>query len=141
MNERYKTIVIIDDDDCNNMIFKITIKNLCKPLPIDIRDFLHPMDGLAYLEKEVLANQKPVVLFLDINMPVMNGWEVLERLNLFPQTAKPFLKVFMFSSSMDSTDRNRAIADPMVHDYIIKPLNTTMTWLKNELLEVQSASY
>jgi len=65
----------------------------------------------------------PDYILLDINMPIMNGWEFLDeytRLNIDPSGKS---KVFIISSSVFSNDINKARSYPLVKDFISKPLN------------------
>lgn len=134
MTTTSKQVIIIDDDPCNNLIFKTTLKNLCKPIVPAVKAFTSPEEGLYYMENDFVAAKQPVVLFLDINMPVLNGWEVLERLSKLPGISKQLLTLFVFSSSMDISDKEKAMANPLVKRYIEKPLSVAMNWLKQEVL-------
>ena len=60
------------------------------------------------------------LIFLDINMPVMSGWELLEHLQAHPNPEKFF--VIMVTSSVDSKDHERARSYPQVLGYFEKPL-------------------
>ncbi len=65
----------------------------------------------------------PDYILLDINMPIMNGWEFLDeykRLNIDPAGK---CKIFIISSSVFSNDINKARSYPLVKDFISKPLN------------------
>jgi CheY-like chemotaxis protein len=76
----------------------------------------------------------PDYILLDINMPIMNGWEFLDeykRLNLDPLGKS---KIFIISSSVFSNDINKARSYPLVKDFISKPLNVEKI---KELFEVQ----
>jgi CheY-like chemotaxis protein len=55
-------------------------------------------------------------------MPVMTGWDVLEMLETFDQTIIQQLTIYLVSSSVDQMDKKRAIENPLVIDYIEKPV-------------------
>lgn len=69
----------------------------------------------------------PLLILLDINMPLMNGFEFLQayaELDRDPRYDHPSIIVMLTSSSFEQ-DRNRALQDPLVKDYIIKPMTRT----------------
>ena len=84
------------------------------------------------MNKYILSNylkytkEKPVILLLDINMPEMDGWEFLNRLNTFIAEQKQSLTgklfIYVLSSSVDKKDIDTAINFANVVDYIIKPI-------------------
>jgi CheY-like chemotaxis protein len=82
-------------------------------------------------------NKLPDYILLDINMPIMNGWEFLDeykRLNLDPLGKS---KIYIISSSVFSNDINKARSYPLVKDFISKPLNVEKI---KELFEVAAES-
>ena len=63
------------------------------------------------------------MIFLDINMPIMNGWEFLDEYkNLRTQFTKPVV-VYVVSSSIDDNDMRKSREYKEVSDYIVKPVN------------------
>lgn len=69
--------------------------------------FQHAPNGKEALEQLTTLPQKPDVIFLDINMPVMNGWECLTQIK--QDTALKQIPVIMYSTSSYSKDVERAI--------------------------------
>jgi CheY-like chemotaxis protein len=65
---------------------------------------------------------KNVIVYLDINMPNLSGWEILDKFNAFPPSVKKNVRIFMLSSSIDPKDRRRASENQLVNGYIEKPL-------------------
>ena len=115
--------IVIDDDNINNIICqKLIQEEICDA---DIQTFLYPEDGLEYLNnKYSQANSNRVVLLLDINMPSMNGWEVLDAINGFNIKVKEKLVIYMLTSSLDPKDKQKASEIVQVSGYFEKPLST-----------------
>jgi len=65
----------------------------------------------------------PDIIFLDINMPVMDGWEFMEAFNAMANDALKNIAIFMVSSSIHTEDMDRVKDFPQIKDYIQKPLN------------------
>lgn len=79
--------------------------------------------ALQYIIKES-GNLTPSIILLDIHMPVMNGFEFLERFELFPDFVKKKIKIFIVSSTLDQKDIEKAKLSPLVLNILPKPLNT-----------------
>jgi CheY-like chemotaxis protein len=86
----------------------------------DIRSFTEPEEGLAYVQNI----QDPTILFLDINMPTLTGWEFLEQYEKFGEDLKERVKIFILSSSLDYRDRDKAAANKHVKGFLSKPLES-----------------
>jgi len=114
--------IVIDDDPLNNTICRLTIKKALGE--VDVITFTDPTEGLEFVGNEYENGHErfPAVLFLDINMPVMNGWEFLERFETFSEKAKEYIKLFIVSSSVDSKDVERASVNKNVIRYLPKPV-------------------
>lgn len=110
--------MIIDDDVLNNEISRMYIK-LAFP-ETEIAVYSDPVIALDNIAKE---EQPPnTILFLDINMPVLDGWEVLDKLMVLPDSIKSHHKIFMFTSSISVADKTKAAEHPLVSGYVEKPL-------------------
>jgi len=108
-----KKIFLVDDDSIFLSIAKMVLKNIFKDA--EIVTLTNGLEGLKHLEAG-----EPNLLFLDINMPVMNGWEFLNELLKKKQTF-PF-SIIITSSSIDPKDRQMAQNHPLVNGYIEKPI-------------------
>ncbi|MEL6673849.1 MAG: response regulator [Bacteroidota bacterium] len=120
-----KRALIIDDDEINNFICVKNMKDL--QFAEQASYCLKGQEGLNQL-KEMLDStpeDMPEAIFLDINMPMMNGWEFLEEYkNLAPQFSKE-IKLFILTSSVYRKDMERSDTYAEVADYIVKPLDKT----------------
>lgn len=67
-------------------------------------------------------NNFPDLIFLDINMPEMNGWKFLDELLSIPEMHFNRCKVIMLSSSIDIVDIQKSISYNMISNFISKPL-------------------
>ncbi|HMG68452.1 MAG TPA: response regulator [Chitinophagaceae bacterium] len=113
--------IVIDDDYINNVICQLIIQNELKATKIIF--FTVPQKGLEYIEATYSGPEaNDAVLFLDINMPVLNAWDVLDQLKNSSEWVKHHLRIFIFSSSLSHQDKQRAADNPLVSGYIEKPL-------------------
>ncbi len=116
-------VLLVDDDEINNFIsIKLIKKTL---LNTDIKACLNGKFAIKQLSEICLSDPEllPDYILLDINMPVMNGWEFLEefeKLNIDPNGK---IKIYIVSSSVFSNDINKSRLFELVTDFISKPLN------------------
>ena len=116
-------VFVVDDDDIYQFTIGVTLKSI--PQVGSINTFC---DGAEALE-HILAHQNeegelPDLIFLDINMPVMDGFQFMaEFIGLLPKLNKS-IKVYMVSSSMDPKDMKKAKRIDEISDYLVKPLNS-----------------
>lgn len=125
MNTELKYIAV-DDDSFNNMLCSMIIEDTLGA--VDIKTFTKPEEGLTYIENV----ESPTVLFLDINMPTLTGWEFLEQYEKVSEKVKRYLSIYILSSSLDQRDKNKAEANKYVKGFISKPLESdTITLIAN----------
>ncbi len=112
----FDLIVLIDDDPINNLINKRLINKLhLSPKTIE---FLEAELALEYLKNPDMA--KKVLILVDINMPVMNGWDFLSHYVELENKRND--RIIMLSSSIDFQDRQKSKEFPFVSGFIEKPL-------------------
>lgn len=114
-----KLTCIIDDDAVYVSLVKklIQLKNLCNNILV----FTNGKDAIDYFKEENLV---PDLILLDLNMPIMNGWEFLEVYTLHLKKHKITLSnLYVVSSSIDPIDSKRAKSICCVTDYISKPIS------------------
>jgi CheY-like chemotaxis protein len=111
-------VLIIDDD---KIIRKITsqIVQICKLSLLDPIGFPNGLEALNYLSLKE-NRQCEFILFLDINMPVMDGWTFLERLE--KEKLMQGKVIYLITSSVNKEDYQKALANENVQNIITKPL-------------------
>lgn len=125
MKEKLKCILLIDDDEATNYIHKFTIekancteKVVCKQ---------SGQLGLDYLlSKKEGKHPQPDIIFLDINMPGMNGWEFLDQYNKLDKNQQAEMVVVMLTTSIDPVDRAKAEKIGHISGFYPKPLTVEM---------------
>ncbi len=121
MDKELLHILIIDDDEINNFIAARLLGKL--PIKSKIDTCLNGLDGINYV-KSKLENQEsfPDIIFLDINMPVMNGWEFLEEFEHLKKKINKDVNINVLSSSVYNDDISKAKTYDTVNKFISKPL-------------------
>ena len=115
-------IAVIDDDSVYQFTASRTLK--ATKLTDQILQFPNGQEALNFLnDNSTNAAKLPDIIFLDINMPVTDGWMFLDA---FTKSKADFAKpitIYMVSSSIDPRDLNRAKNNPSVSDYVEKPIS------------------
>jgi len=117
-----KRFIVIDDDPLNNNICRLTIRKVLGE--VEVLTFTDPTAGFEHIGTEFRddAEGSSAILFLDLNMPVMNGWEFMERYEELEPGIKDRIQVYILSSSVDERDIEKANANKNVVNYLAKPI-------------------
>ncbi len=116
-------ILLVDDDSIQNMLTSRLIQ--FNGVNNEIISYTDPLQALDYLRRHMEEIQ---CIFLDLNMPELNGWEFLDRCQDFLD-----LPVFILTSSLSIVDQNKSQDYPQVKEFISKPLsNERMEYLKQQ---------
>jgi CheY-like chemotaxis protein len=122
MNKKLNLIMLVDDDLTTNLYNEIIIQDLNITDEIEVfQNGKLALDYLTTLNEEGKYPQ-PEILFLDINMPIMNGWEFLEQHDKLQQNQKAIIILAMLTSSVNPEDKVRALKFNSVKEFIKKPL-------------------
>ncbi len=116
-------VLCVDDDPITLLLTKMVIDKT-----IFAKEIITAKSGdeaMSYFENLIVFDTQsyPKVIFLDLNMPVMGGWEFLDN---FTKKDLPIIfkntKVFILSSSIDPLDIQKSKTYPVVIDFISKPI-------------------
>lgn len=121
---KISSILLVEDDEITNFFNNHMIEKMEIAEHIHIE--LNGRNALKYLvEKEEFSAdyRKPALILLDINMPVMNGFEFLEEYEKLPAEDQSDQLIVMLTSSLLEIDRSKADAFKCLTDYYSKPLN------------------
>jgi CheY-like chemotaxis protein len=114
----YERFVLIDDNEADNVFHEIMIRRAGFQERIEI--FETGVDALAFFEQDTA--HIPTCIFLDINMPMMDGFEVAQTMELLLKD-KPWVILVMLTSSGNPLDVERSRSIRAIKGYVTKPLN------------------
>jgi len=121
MSKKTALLCIIDDDEAYRFTFIRAIKK--SKLPRDIIIFSDGEEAINFfVENADHCERLPDVIFLDINMPVTDGWGFLEEYKKLESKIAKTITIYMVSSSLDSADVGKAKAISVISDYLVKPI-------------------
>ncbi|MES2140916.1 MAG: response regulator [Bacteroidota bacterium] len=120
--KKNKTICIIDDEEINQFILTTIIKNLNSEIKIlSFNNGENALNGIAQLIDS--KSDMPDIILLDINMPVMGGWQFMDeyvKLHIDKKTA-----IYIITSSSSPDDKKKAKNYSDIADYLTRPVATS----------------
>ncbi|TWI99388.1 CheY-like chemotaxis protein [Mucilaginibacter frigoritolerans] len=128
-------LVVIDDNPTDHYIMQRLLHNNCH-----CEQATYTFDGrlvLDYLEENKEKGTLPDVIFLDLDMPQLTGWEFLDELEVFNATSQKTVQVHIMSSSIRSADVFHSKKYACVNSFMTKPLNRELI---NKICEEASAN-
>lgn len=128
-----KKLLCVDDDKTTLTLIKLIVNKVSFAEEIITKQ--NGKEALEYyheLSESAVTYDYPDLIFLDLNMPIMNGWDFLDE--FVAQFYEKFAgtKIIILSSSTDPKEKERAKKYPFIIDYVSKPL--TVSALKNLLI-------
>lgn len=122
LNNKYEPLImLVDDSEIDIYINKFFFKEVSES--IEIISFTEALKALDYLINNCEDQSKiPNFIFLDIHMPIMDGFDFLEEYSNNSPNILEKCKIYILSSSFDPVDINRAKLNKFVSGFIEKPL-------------------
>lgn len=125
------SVLMIDDNEDDLLFTQIALSRCGVEFHISAQS--RASEALDYLRST--PDHGVDVILLDINMPVMNGFDFLEAFETLPAAQRQGVSVFMLSSSRDAVDRERAAQHACVRGFFTKPLERPVAATLPALLE------
>ncbi|AKD05161.1 response regulator [Pontibacter korlensis] len=119
----YKKVYIVDDDEVSIFLTEAILE--AESFATEFKGFLDPKKALYNLlenAKNSNTSALPEVIFLDLNMPFISGWDFLEALAPYEHALKGRCRIYILTSSVDEHERQRAAASGLVAGFLQKPL-------------------
>lgn len=126
MNQKFKCVLLVDDDDATNFLNKIFIENSGIAEHIQVawngEEALEYITNTGMYENKNANFPKPDLIFLDINMPVMDGWEFMQEYHKLDEKQKENIVIIMLTTSTNPDDKTKAASFSEISDFRSKPL-------------------
>ena len=117
-----KTVLLVDDDDATNFIHRCVIESTGFVDNVVVVE--DGREAIEYLQKNKEQNEAlPNIIFLDLNMPLMDGWEVIDKLKELNITQKDGTFVCILTTSENPEDLEKAKNIELVDEYLTKLLD------------------
>lgn len=117
MIKQLDCILLIDDDEPTNYLNKLTLEQMGCTRHIRVAQ-----SGQAALDYLRNSFPRPDLIFLDINMPAMDGWEFMEEYKKLPEEQKADIVLIMLTTSLNPDDELRTLETPEIAGFENKPL-------------------
>lgn len=100
MNTKFKKIMIVDDNEFDCYITSKIINNV--DATVDIMEFNSSLTAIGYLEEfQNSIDKLPDLIFLDIYMPILDGFDFIEKFNELSNVIKEHTKICILSTTVD----------------------------------------
>jgi len=114
--------IIVDDSPLDCFIAEKVVRNTGKAA--SIKSFLTAKSAINYVVSAPLNENEHTIIFVDIQMPVMNGFDFVEQFEALPMAITCRYSIFMVSSSINDTDLNRVGNYPSIKQFLNKPITS-----------------
>lgn len=131
MSEEQLNFIIVDDSKLDCFIAEKIIRNTGRAG--EVRSFTVAKEGLDYIKNTPVSAGSRTVILVDIQMPIMNGFDFVEAFETLPPQQRNNYTIYMLSSSINENDLNRVHNYPSIKQFLNKPLTSNML---STLLEI-----
>lgn len=118
MSRKLKSVLLLDDNLATNYFHKKIIEK--SNSAEQVLEFRSGINALKYLSQKGI--EPPELMMVDINMPIMSAWEFLEKFSKIKKESKTDTKVYLLSTSLSPTDKEKADQIPLIKEVLLKPL-------------------
>lgn len=122
MTQQKLHFIVIDDSKLDCFIAEKIIRNT--GMSESIKSFTDARDALTFISNASAEENPKTVLIVDIQMPVMNGFEFLEAFEKLPEEVQNNYAIYVLSSSINESDLNRVRNYKSVKHFLNKPLTS-----------------
>lgn len=128
-------IILVDDDKIIQMVNTSLLKRVgYKGMVYNLPDGKKLLGYLHLFLEMIGENDLPYLIFLDLNMPHIDGWAFLEKFKTFPLHQRQKFRIAILTSSFSFADKTKALGYDMVEYYAVKPLDMeTLSHLLSEI--------
>jgi len=130
---KFETVCVIDDD----LIYSIAVKHIIKRSEISTSTLFFKNGQAAldfFQQNHTDVASLPDVILLDLNMPILDGWQFLDKYEALVNKFAKLIPVYIVSSSVDEDEYLKAKTFHTVKDFIVKPI--TVERLQEIALEI-----
>lgn len=127
-NNKLDCVLLIDDDEATNFYHKLILED--EGVGVHIQSVKSAKEGLDFLlcKGEYEGCPQPGIIFLDLNMPGMSGWDFLIEYDELSKDIHDRAVVTILTTSINPDDREKAAKIPAVKEFVIKPLTPEAFW-------------
>lgn len=118
---KFTDVLLVEDDPITIMVCDRIIK--MSSFAEKVKSCENGKIGIDYLLSLAENCHAPTIIFLDINMPIMNGWDFLEEFDKIKSRFQSLPRIYLLSSTVDPEDYKKAKKFSLVQDFISKPLS------------------
>ena len=121
MKQKLNSVLLIDDDESTNFLNELILNEAdCTKQIVAVQSGKKALDFIK--QKKANSVKEPDLIFLDVNMPAMDGWEFLEEYVRLPKEDRNSIVIVMLTTSLNPDDEERAKTYSEVNGFCHKPL-------------------